>query len=490
MRNSIYISLLLPIALSIVGCSNLDEPLPGGDSVCGNSVRFTVMDFEGEDGSRSAIDATGKFSWTAGDTLGVFPEEGYQTAFPISEGTGTSSALFDGGLWALRPNARYAAYFPFLHPMDKIHMNAIPVSYEGQKQIGNNSTAHLGSYDYIAAPFTDVNEHGGTTFQMNHLGCIVRFSLTMPEAASYRSLIIRTNDNNLITSGNYDLCGSLAISPTTTTNALTLGIENISTTQANQTIVLYMMMAPQDLRSTPLTINVVGTEDIYHATLIGKEMIAGKAYSYTATCHAQNNGISHEYVDLGLPSGTLWASCNVGASYPEEYGEYFAWGETAPQSAGQYTWSSYLWCNGTYNSLTKYCNNSSYGTVDNKLELSPDDDAANINWGPAWKMPTISQIQELYNSSYTTTTGYEMNGVYGRLITSKRNGNSIFLPAAGYRSDGADRDARSFGFYWSSEAHSTYSYYGCYLYFYSKGIEWGYNGRYIGRSVRPVRASK
>ena len=106
---------------------------------------------------------------------------------------------------------------------------------------------------------------------------------------------------------------------------------------------------------------------------------------------------NHEWVDLGLPSGTLWATTNVGASKPEEYGDYFAWGETKPKSV--YDWDTYKWCKGDdYHQLTKYCNLSNYGDngfVDNKTELDPGDDAAYVNWGSKWRMPSLEQMQEL-----------------------------------------------------------------------------------------------
>jgi hypothetical protein len=104
-----------------------------------------------------------------------------------------------------------------------------------------------------------------------------------------------------------------------------------------------------------------------------------------------NNGAgSGSYVDLGLPSGTLWATCNIGANSPEEYGYYFAWGETEGYNDGKTTfdWSTYKWCNGSYDSLTKYKYSSSYGTYDYKTELDLDDDAAYVNWGAEWCMPS------------------------------------------------------------------------------------------------------
>ncbi|MBQ8864899.1 MAG: hypothetical protein IJ020_02000 [Bacteroidaceae bacterium] len=196
----------------------------------------------------------------------------------------------------------------------------------------------------------------------------------------------------------------------------------------------------------------------------------------------------HEWVDLGLPSGTLWATCNVGANSPEEYGNHFAWGETQPKTS--YNWSTYKYCKGSASTMTKYCTNSSYGTVDNKTELEPSDDAATANWGNNWQMPSLEQLKELYNSSYTTTTWTTMNGVYGRKITSKSNGNSIFLPAAGRRFDTSLNYAGSFGLYWSRSLYAGHSNNVYVLFFNSRNIFTGNDSRCYGRSVRPVRVKK
>ena len=196
----------------------------------------------------------------------------------------------------------------------------------------------------------------------------------------------------------------------------------------------------------------------------------------------------HEYVDLGLPSGTKWATCNVGANSPEEYGDYFAWGETKPKST--YDWSTYKWCNGSSKTMTKYCTRSDYGYngfTDNLTELQPEDDAATANWGSGWQMPSLDQIKELLNSSYTTTKWTQLNGVKGRMITSKSNGNSIFLPYAGGRRDGELYYAGNHGNYWSSSLYPSYDYDACYLYFGSDFWSWSGNYRSYGHSVRAVR---
>ena len=197
----------------------------------------------------------------------------------------------------------------------------------------------------------------------------------------------------------------------------------------------------------------------------------------------------HEYVDLGLPSGTLWATMNIGANSPEEYGDYFAWGETTTKDV--YNWSTYKWCNGSDSKLTKYCINISYGDngfVDNKTELDPEDDAATANWGPEWRMPSKEQINELIVNCTDVWT--KRNGVNGRLVTSKINGASIFFPAAGYRWDSEFGNVGSFGSYWSRSLYvnSKNAYY--LIASYANNLWCPESIRSSGESVRAVRVSQ
>ena len=195
----------------------------------------------------------------------------------------------------------------------------------------------------------------------------------------------------------------------------------------------------------------------------------------------------HDYVDLGLPSGLLWATCNVGAESPEDYGDYFAWGETLPKDT--YDWGFYQYCGGSSNHLTKYCNNSSYGYngfTDTLTVLLPNNDAATANWGNGWRMPTKAEWQELKNN--TTVTWTTQNGVNGRLFTAP-NGNSLFLPAAGYRNNSSLDNAGSYGYYWSSSLYAGIPDYAWGLLFNSGSCYVDYYGRGCGRSVRPVRSA-
>lgn len=196
--------------------------------------------------------------------------------------------------------------------------------------------------------------------------------------------------------------------------------------------------------------------------------------------HGEVNG--HRYVDLGLPSGTLWATTNIGAETIEDYGDYFAWGEVEPKST--YNWNTYFdSVNGSSSNFKKYYNNGG------KTELDLEDDAANMNWGEGWRMPNLEQILELYNSNYVKTEWVTQKGKNGRLITSKSNGASLFLPAAGYYGGTLLDYVGSRGYYWSRSLKASGSYIAFRLYFNSGVIDWTDTYRYCGQSVRPVRAT-
>ena len=197
--------------------------------------------------------------------------------------------------------------------------------------------------------------------------------------------------------------------------------------------------------------------------------------------------VNNFVVDLGL--SVKWGTCNVGANYPEEYGDYYAWGETETKSC--YNWETYKWCNGSYNSITKYCIKNSDGIVDNKTTLELSDDVANVRWAMGnGRMPTKAEFEELYsNCTWTWTTDYEGTGVHGYIVESNMPGcigNSIFLPAAGSKSDETLSDAGKNGFYWSSSLGSPYSISAECMYFSSSSSYLYSNFRYSGQSVRLV----
>ena len=202
------------------------------------------------------------------------------------------------------------------------------------------------------------------------------------------------------------------------------------------------------------------------------------------------NSNGFDYVDLGLPSGTKWATMNVGASKPSEFGLYFQWGDVQGYTQDQIglgdgqkkfasDWSDYKFSIGGSDS-----NFSKYKTTGATLELA--DDAANANMGGDWHIPTPEQIQELINTVNTTSTWTTQYGVKGRLFTSKKNDKSIFIPAAGYVWDGSILHSGDYGIVWSSVLSSSYVDVGQSLNFVSGGAYLGDDYRYDGFSVRGV----
>ena len=193
----------------------------------------------------------------------------------------------------------------------------------------------------------------------------------------------------------------------------------------------------------------------------------------------------HEYVDLGLPSGTLWATCNIGASNPEGYGNYYAWGETSTKST--YSWDTYKYANSSYDKLTKYCNKSEYGNngfTDNLTALQTGDDPATSNWGSGWYTPTKTQWDELLSN--TTNLWTIRNGEKGRLFTSKKNGQTLFFPAAGFRVNSELSSAGGGGYYWSRSLYTGKPCDTWEVVFSSGECFMGEYSRVSGCSVRPV----
>jgi len=190
---------------------------------------------------------------------------------------------------------------------------------------------------------------------------------------------------------------------------------------------------------------------------------------------------THEYVDLGL--SVKWATCNVGAEKPEDYGDYFAWGETVPKS--DYSWSTYKFTTDGGDTFTKY-------TGSDKTVLDAADDAATANWGGDWRMPTLDEQKELLDNctwEWQEEGNTAFGGVAGMKVTSKKTGYTdkyIFLPASGYRYGASLSDAGSLGYYWSATLRADNAKRAYHLYFYSGDQDWDSVNRCYGRAVRPV----
>jgi hypothetical protein len=209
----------------------------------------------------------------------------------------------------------------------------------------------------------------------------------------------------------------------------------------------------------------------------------GKAVTYVvaAVDSLQFVENSYEWVDLGLPSGTLWATCNIGASSPDGLGSFFAWGETQPKQ--EYTLENYkFYKDGGW---TKYCP-SGFGDEfsDNLSVLLPEDDAATANWGSEWQTPDMNQWWELINAGYTTLEWTKYNGVKGLQVKSNSNSQSIFFPIS--------QEGFEFGSYWSSAIDDFDNDLAFRFFFYKDELIYSddRDNRYNGHQVRPVRVEK
>ena len=246
------------------------------------------------------------------------------------------------------------------------------------------------------------------------------------------------------------------------------------------------------------SIATVDENGIVTGISLGTATITASMQDFSASCivtvkrkeNGSENG--YQYIELGL--SVKWASLNVGASKPEEYGDYYAWGETETKT--DYSWSTYKWCNGSYTTMTKYCNNSSYGNngfTDTKTTLDPDNDVAHVKWGGSWRMPIKAEQDELHNSctwTWYSSGNTEFNGVAGYKVTSNVPGYTdrfIFLPAAGYRSGTGLSGVGSFGSCLSSSLYTGNPSGAWSLDFDSDGVNrYDYGNRGNGFSVRPV----
>ena len=577
-----YILGLLAIALSacneeetatLLPNSGAENATSGTENVTSDelvrAITVEVSDYElSEPATRTHIDAsTLSFTWAEDDVIGIFPEVGDQVYFPMTEGAGTKVAAFDGGGWALRSSYSYSAYYPFSAGNYLVHpYTALPHSYAGQRQTANNSTAHLGAYDFMAATAA-TPESGNVTFQFAHINSLMYLSYTCPAAETFTELTLSADETIFVEDANVNI-STAKLTPTKMSKTQTLALDDLSV-EAGGTLKLWLATGPQDMSGKTLTATLTTAANTkYINELAGENLESGKAYRWeqtakskpaetitlnkseiiqmvgtsrqliatiapndvadksctwissdpsvvtvdetglltiiadgeaeiTATANSNTalkavcevkvgfdpfNG--HQYVDLGITNDQgeplYWATCNVGATKPEEYGDYFAWGEIEPKT--NYLWSTYKWCNGTSKTLTKYNSSSSYGIVDNKEVLELEDDAARQNWEGTWRMPTSSEFRKLRDNCTWEWT--QLNSVKGYKVTGT-NGNWIFLPAAGYRSDSYLDDDGSYGHYWSSTQSNQSGAYS--LFFSSSNINPNSSSsRYYGFSVRPV----
>lgn len=284
MRNKLFGILSFVSICFVFSCTR--EALHLEEEVSSGIVNYISVNLPdpGEMDTRSTfvIDNTGvHVFWADKDTIGIFPSSGDQVSFPMISGAGSTSANFDGGSWGLKDNNTYSAYYPFNRKYFSSSHNAVRLTWEGQIQSGNNNGSHLGSFDYLAS---GASSPKGQYLNINfiRLGSIACFRVLAPQPGKYTKAIIRT-DADIVLEADLDVTGeSPVVTPVKTAHEISLGLENVTTSTANETVTLYMMMCPVDFTGHSVSISLIGEEESAFANLPEKNMAAGKPYMFNA----------------------------------------------------------------------------------------------------------------------------------------------------------------------------------------------------------------
>lgn len=282
---SIYLFISVIVSSMFVACSNhIDEKQMNIDEV--ESIYVSLKDFKNEDfgSSRTSISIGNDgphYAWAETDTIGIFPSTGRQVEFSMADGAGTQSATFTGGGWGLKSTSTYAAYCPLIgqYYLDKEN---IPVVYTGQVQDGNNPLEHLGKYDYLFAPASTV-VNGSVSFNFQRIGSLARLALTVPSESTYTSLVLKSDQAIFVEEGSIDLFKGNYM-PVKYSDRLMLGLSNVSSNEANQTLVVYLMMSPIDMTgSSVYAVLQDNAANCYQGIIESKKMQSGLAYGFSAT---------------------------------------------------------------------------------------------------------------------------------------------------------------------------------------------------------------
>ena len=456
MKKTGIIAMALAFFIVLTQCKK-EQPTPA------NEGKTVAISLEIKANANTRIDVntgTGEVTYGSGDKVYVASGGKYV-------GTLTHNGTNFGGT-ITNPTVGEPLYFYFLGNIEP--EETLTAGYTTSCSVSiSDQTQHMPVIEY--APSNETYDSGTTTFTAMLLNkcALVKFNVT---TASDAPTCI-TGFNNMVSisfsenSFDYSKEGT--------------GIIKLGAGSGEK----YAILLPQDALEAG-EVGCAYSEDItFKGTRGAVPALAENVYLTSGIGVLVATAIDFEYevVDLGLPSGLLWASCNVGASSPEEYGVYFAWGETQPKD--YYDWSTYQYCGdyGDYDAeMTKYYDEDGLTT------LLPEDDAATANWGFGWRMPTSEEWEELLDN--TTTEWTEQNGVNGMLLTAP-NGNSLFLPAAGNRYQDFDNwvDLGVYG--WSSSLDLSGSWGQraiVFNYTQEYGLEIRGVQRRFGLPVRPVRS--
>ena len=477
-------------AFMLCGCQeelnlNISEP---------KTFTATIEDNYSGGATKTSLDENGNVLWKKGDQVCVFAGSTINEQYQITdESAGKTSANLNRvstpDFVAGSEIGNNVAYYPYSST------NAITKSETGYKVsvvLPATQTYAEASFANGAFPMAAITS-SADDMNLKFRNVLGGLKLQLKGTASIASVSISGNNDEI-------LCGAANVPVSTTevpsitltdASAKTITLDCGAGVQLNtDTATPFIIALPPMTMASGFTVIVTDTEGkqmkiktTKSQTIARSSLLRMPVKEFVAT---MING--HEYVDLGL--SVKWATCNVGATKPEQYGYYYAWGET--KTKDEYNWKTYKWCNGGKYGMTKYIVDNMYGAVDNKTTLETEDDVARLKWGGIWHIPTYAEWNELRsldNCSWTWTSSYKGTGVSGYIVRSKKNGfkaMSIFLPVAGYRGGKNIFEADARGGYWFSS-----------LYEHDSSEAWALNidkeyiindsfSRDYGLSIRPV----
>ena len=494
-------------ALAVCGCQKIETKDAVSDSKPFTATIEAFSENAIDVETKTSLNSTGNILWKQGDQISIFAGSTINEQYQVTDASDgkTAASLYQvtgPGFVAGSEINNNVAFYPYVSTAEiQKNGSAYVIGDFALPATQNYAQASFGNGAFPMAAVTSSKSDYNLKFK-NVLGGL---KLQLKGTATITSISVTGNNSE-------KLCGAASVTVSnagapvislTDATAKTVTLDCGDVQLSANTATAFIIALPPMTMTGGFTVTVTDSNDkqmeiktTKSQTISRSDLLSMPAVTFVAP---DPTPVPAGAVDLGLTSGLKWATCNVGASSPEEYGDYFAWGETEPYyTAGHsqdnpcsnwennktgYNWASYKWCNGSYDTQTKYCTNSSYGNVDNNTVLDPEDDAAAVNWGGTWRMPTDAEWTELRTEcNWTWTT---QNGINGYLVTGT-NQNSIFLPAAGYRYYTGLDGAASYGSYWSSSLYTGDPDRAWFVDFSSDGVGRYYNDRCNGRSVRAV----
>ena len=452
-----------------------------------NHYYATIEDTSAPD-TKVYADEQLKVLWNAGDCISVFGKYTYNQEYVFKGQTGDNSGTFEkvenGAYVTGNDLPSVWAVYPYMETTSISNDGELSVVFPSVQSYADK-TFGLGANVMVSA--TDDNN-----LKFRNAGGVLVIKL-YGNGVSVNSVSLKGNKGEKI-AGAATVTMAVGGTPAVVmgdqaTDAITLACaEPVAIGSSADSCTEFWFVLPPTEFQDGITVSVNGEGGVFEKSTAKAISITRNHLSRMAPVEVSLSYPVPEAVDLGLPSGTFWASWNLGASSPKEKGELFAWGEYKPKK--DYTWANYIWCNGSASTLTKYNSDSSCGQVDHLTYLKLEDDAAHILLGKEWRIPTDAEVSELFSGQYTSFSVSDIDGVLGYVITSKTNGNSIFVPMEYSSGNNWYYPDESYACWTSSAVHTFAPEY------YDNGDIYGYSPssfyfsseRYQGHCIRPVLA--